>query len=133
MNDKAVKQELGQMESIAPECTPLKLEYDSCFNSWFKEYLDVNAMMQQAGATTSPNGWHAHGSLFSASNNQVHKLASLKARYDNECGKLFEEYQACVKVSRCKWLTMQRAVKDRGLEESIEKARQENPFPMERR
>ncbi|KAI9634738.1 uncharacterized protein MKK02DRAFT_37617 [Dioszegia hungarica] len=27
------------MESLSPECTPLKHRYDSCFNSWFEGYL----------------------------------------------------------------------------------------------
>lgn len=26
--------------SLSPECTPLKLEYDSCFNAWFEGYLE---------------------------------------------------------------------------------------------
>lgn len=25
------------MESIVPECTPLKKDYDKCFNQWFSE------------------------------------------------------------------------------------------------
>ncbi|ORY30583.1 hypothetical protein BCR39DRAFT_587849 [Naematelia encephala] len=27
------------MESLSPECTPLKQRYDACFNSWFEGYL----------------------------------------------------------------------------------------------
>ncbi|WVR04488.1 hypothetical protein IAU60_001492 [Kwoniella sp. DSM 27419] len=27
------------MESLSPECTPLKHRYDSCFNAWFEGYL----------------------------------------------------------------------------------------------
>lgn len=27
------------MESIAPECTPLKQKYETCFNDWFKKFL----------------------------------------------------------------------------------------------
>ena len=27
-----------KMNSIGPECTPLKLEYDKCFNHWFREH-----------------------------------------------------------------------------------------------
>ena len=26
------------MNSIGPECTPLKWEYDKCFNLWFREH-----------------------------------------------------------------------------------------------
>ena len=26
------------MNSIGPECTSLKQEYDKCFNRWFREY-----------------------------------------------------------------------------------------------
>ncbi|KAG5461428.1 MAG: mitochondrial distribution/morphology family 35/apoptosis [Olpidium bornovanus] len=25
------------MESVGPECTPLKQKYDSCFNGWYSE------------------------------------------------------------------------------------------------
>ena len=27
------------MNSIDSECTPLKKQYDDCFNAWFKEYF----------------------------------------------------------------------------------------------
>jgi len=26
------------MNSLSPECTPLKQEYDKCFNYWFREH-----------------------------------------------------------------------------------------------
>ncbi|KAL4402662.1 phosphatidic acid transfer protein [Malassezia pachydermatis] len=111
---------LGQMESMAPECTPLKEKYDTCFHTWFKDYLDVSSVLHE-GASNQADRWHVRGSLFSASNNQVHKIAALRARYDNDCKSLFTEYQACVK----------NAIKERGLEQSIEKARKENPFPLQ--
>lgn len=88
---------LGQMESMAPECTPLKEKYDTCFHTWFKDYLDVSSVLHE-GASNQADRWHVRGSLFSASNNQVHKIAALRARYDNDCKSLFTEYQACVKV-----------------------------------
>lgn len=29
----------GTMESIAPECTPIKQKYEACFNDWFQRFL----------------------------------------------------------------------------------------------
>src|ERR1700689_1195091 len=31
---------LAMAHSLAQSCTQLKLEYDSCFNSWFEGYLE---------------------------------------------------------------------------------------------
>ncbi|SPO31932.1 uncharacterized protein UTRI_06654_B [Ustilago trichophora] len=46
---------------------------------------------------------------------------AIMERYDRDCGKLFKEYQACVK----------KAVTDRGLDDLIKQARKENPFPFD--
>ncbi|WVQ97887.1 hypothetical protein IAU59_005004 [Kwoniella sp. CBS 9459] len=39
------------MESLSPECTPLKHRYDSCFNAWFEGYLQP--ALAAASASTS--------------------------------------------------------------------------------
>ncbi|WVQ69075.1 uncharacterized protein L199_007287 [Kwoniella botswanensis] len=39
------------MESLSPECTPLKHRYDSCFNAWFEGYLQPAL----AAASSSPS------------------------------------------------------------------------------
>ncbi|OCF37498.1 hypothetical protein I316_00622 [Kwoniella heveanensis BCC8398] len=40
------------MESLSPECTPLKHRYDSCFNAWFEGYLQP-ALAASASASVS--------------------------------------------------------------------------------
>ena len=52
------------MESMDEHCTPLKVKYDECFNTWFRSSF-------------------------------------LKGRGNHEdaCGRLFSDYQACLKVS----------------------------------
>ncbi|EGF99830.1 uncharacterized protein MELLADRAFT_40100 [Melampsora larici-populina 98AG31] len=30
------------MDSLEPECTPLKKSYDGCFNRWFERYLQLS-------------------------------------------------------------------------------------------
>ncbi|WFD30999.1 hypothetical protein MSPP1_002027 [Malassezia sp. CBS 17886] len=107
---------LGLMDSISPECTPLKHRYDQCFNSWFRDYLDVAT--QEHNPSSSSWGRSA-GSMFSAGSSQSGPLAKLRDQYEANCGKLFSEYQACVKL----------AVHEKGLDDAIVRARNENPFP----
>lgn len=40
------------MDSLSPECTPLKHRYDSCFNAWFEGFLQP-VVMQAPQASTS--------------------------------------------------------------------------------
>ncbi|KAH8089897.1 mitochondrial distribution/morphology family 35/apoptosis [Cristinia sonorae] len=85
--------------SLSDECTPLKREYDSCFNAWFEGYLEpaVNA--------TTPE--------------QRLKYSQDKAaEYERNCGKIWNQYRECV----------QKAVKDKGLDVLLEQARAENPL-----
>lgn len=37
------------MNSLADECTPLKHEYDACFNSWFSEKYLKGDMRDECG------------------------------------------------------------------------------------
>ena len=95
------------MDSIKPECTPLKHEYDRCFNAWFKDYLEA-----ASSTSTDKSGAWITPSIFGGD-----KLAQLRTRYDTDCGHIFRKYQACVKA----------AVAELELGPSIEKARTENP------
>lgn len=67
--------------SLSAECTPLKTKYDSCFNSWFEGYLEpaVSASASTPAARAAYSKQKAE-------------------EYESSCGKLFEAYQACVKV-----------------------------------
>ncbi|PPR00748.1 hypothetical protein CVT24_000773 [Panaeolus cyanescens] len=87
-------------QSLLPECTPLKKEYDACFNSWFEGYLEpavAAASSQEARAAYSKK-----------------KAEEFQAK----CGKVWESYKACV----------QQAVKAKGLDKLLEQAREENPL-----
>ncbi|KAF8166830.1 mitochondrial distribution/morphology family 35/apoptosis [Pholiota molesta] len=87
-------------QSLSPECTPLKKEYDSCFNSWFEGYLEpavANANVAEVRAAYSKQ----------------------KAdEFNLKCGKIWNQYKACV----------QQAVKDKGLDKLLQQAREENPL-----
>ncbi|PCH44618.1 mitochondrial distribution and morphology family protein, partial [Wolfiporia cocos MD-104 SS10] len=86
--------------SLSEECTPLKREYDACFNAWFEGYLEPAVAASAAPA-------------------QRAQFAQEKAReYEQRCGRLWQQYRECV----------QKAVKDKGLEPLLEQAREENPL-----
>lgn len=66
--------------SLTAECTPLKLEYDSCFNAWFEGYLEP-----AVAASASPEKRAAY--------------SKEKAdEFDRKCGKIWEGYKTCVQV-----------------------------------
>jgi len=68
-------------QSLSPECTPLKQTYDACFNSWFEGYLEP-----AIAASSSPQATAAYSK----------KKAD---EFDQKCGKLWQNYKACVQVS----------------------------------
>jgi len=122
---------LGQMNSMSPECTELKQKYDRCFHNWFKSYLEAStrALGEAEQYSNEPGSWRSRGtSLFTSSQNTSQKLAALRARYDNDCGTLFTKYRECIQVRFLAIFNIQHALKEKGLEDAIEKARQENPF-----
>lgn len=84
---------LGVISSLAPECTPLKHKYDACFDLWFRDYLAIGDGQIQDQQRSAP-------SRASESDIEARKK-SIMARYDRDCGALFRDYQACVKVSSC--------------------------------
>ncbi|KAF9444956.1 hypothetical protein P691DRAFT_795929 [Macrolepiota fuliginosa MF-IS2] len=87
-------------QSLSAECTPLKVEYDSCFNAWFEGYLEP-----AVAAASSPDARTAY--------------SKRKAdEYDQKCGPVWEKYKACV----------QKAVKDKGLDVLLQQAREEHPL-----
>ncbi|KAF9480728.1 hypothetical protein BDN70DRAFT_593721 [Pholiota conissans] len=89
-------------QSLSSECTPLKKEYDSCFNSWFEGYLEpavANSKSPEVRAAYSKQ----------------------KAdEFNLKCGKIWEQYRTCVQV--------QQAVKEKGLDKLLQQAREENPL-----
>jgi len=69
-------------QSLASKCTPLKQTYDACFNSWFEGYLEPAI----AAATNQ---------------DQDQRVVHSKKKADEfqeKCGKIWEEYKACVQV-----------------------------------
>ncbi|KAI5981407.1 mitochondrial distribution/morphology family 35/apoptosis [Pisolithus albus] len=85
--------------SLSPECTPLKHAYDSCFNSWFEGYLEPAIANSQK-----------------LSEGQRNEYAKRKAEeFEQNCGAVWGKYKECV----------QKALKDRGLDELLEQARQD--------
>ncbi|KAF7315034.1 hypothetical protein MIND_00017600 [Mycena indigotica] len=86
-------------DSLAPACTPLKQEYDSCFNMWFESYLEPT--------------------LTNASESQRKAHYARKAEeFEAKCGKVYAEYQSC----------LHGAVKEKGIEPLLQQAREEHPL-----
>ncbi|KAG1749640.1 mitochondrial distribution/morphology family 35/apoptosis [Suillus paluster] len=90
--------------SLSPECTPLKNEYDVCFNTWFEGYLEP------AIAIGNTKG-HPQAQRTEYSKQK-------KEEYDRKCGSIWARYKDCV----------QKAVTEKGLGELLGQARQENPL-----
>lgn len=86
--------------SLEERCTPLKLEYDSCFNSWFEGYLEP-----AVSVSASPE-------------NRAEYSKAKAEEYERKCGKIWASYRDCV----------QKAVKDKGLDDLLDEARKENPL-----
>jgi TRIAP1/MDM35 family protein len=104
--------------SLLPECTPLKAAYDSCFNAWFEGYLEPAV------------------AAYTSSNDRAVYAKKKADEYEEKCGKLWTSYQACVQVCHTllglthayKPSNAQKAVKERGLDDMLRDARQENPL-----
>ena len=66
--------------SLSDDCTPLKREYDSCFNAWFEGYLEPAVAATPAERL---------------------KYSQDKAEeYERNCGKIWSQYRSCVQVCR---------------------------------
>ncbi|KAG1786757.1 mitochondrial distribution/morphology family 35/apoptosis [Suillus fuscotomentosus] len=90
--------------SLSPECTPLKHEYDACFNTWFEGYLEPAI----ANANTKGH----------SQSQRIEYSKQKKEEYDRKCGSIWAEYKDCV----------QKAVTEKGLGGLLSQARQENPL-----
>lgn len=66
--------------SLEERCTPLKLEYDSCFNSWFEGYLEP-----AVSVSASPE-------------NRAEYSKAKAEEYERKCGKIWATYRDCVQV-----------------------------------
>ena len=66
--------------SLEERCTPLKLEYDSCFNSWFEGYLEP-----AVSVSASPE-------------NRAEYSKAKAEEYERKCGKIWASYRDCVQV-----------------------------------
>lgn len=75
----------GMAHSLSPECTPLKHEYDACFNTWFEGYLEP--AIANANTKSSPQ---AH---------RIEYSKQKKEEYDRKCGSIWVRYKDCVQVS----------------------------------
>ncbi|KAF7760023.1 hypothetical protein Agabi119p4_11718 [Agaricus bisporus var. burnettii] len=86
--------------SLSDQCTPLKREYDSCFNAWFEGYLEP---------------------AVSASSNPDTRAAYSKRKaeeFNAKCGDVWLKYKGCI----------QKAVKEKGLDVLLQQARDEHPL-----
>src|ERR1700679_2197807 len=66
--------------SLEDRCTPLKLEYDSCFNSWFEGYLEP-----AVSVSASPE-------------NRAEDSKAKAEEYERKCDKICASYRDCVQV-----------------------------------
>ena len=125
------KNVVGMAQSLSHECTPLKHAYDACFNTWFEGYLEPAI----AHSKNVPQG-------------ERNEYAKKKAEeFEQKCGVVWAQYKECVHVSPAPFfvrvglvpalygfwcmladMDLQKAVRDRGLEDLLEQARQDNPL-----
>jgi TRIAP1/MDM35 family protein len=72
--------------SFSAQCTPLKHEYDSCFNAWFEGYLEPAIAA-------------------SANSEQRATYSKQKAEeFEHSCGKVWRQYRDCVQVRVLPWV-----------------------------
>jgi TRIAP1/MDM35 family protein len=107
-------------QSLSKECTPLKAEYDSCFNAWLESYLTPGPRPD----SISEQDWAAQ------------RTKAKATEYDDKCGHVWKAYSVCIKVShvrmeahlRSDCVPPQKAVKANNLETLIQQAREDNPL-----
>lgn len=80
------KLHLELMASLSPECTPLKHEYDTCFNQWYAQLL-----LSTDSSSSS--------SLSSLSNYKKPSSSTTSTTPFVPCEALFKKYQECVWVN----------------------------------
>ena len=72
----------GMAHSLSDACTPLKHEYDACFNAWFEGYLEP--------AVAASEGTPEQRAAYSQAK---------AAEYEKSCGPIWTQYKDCVQVS----------------------------------
>jgi TRIAP1/MDM35 family protein len=105
-------------QSLAPECTQLKHAYDTCFNNWFAGYLQPSSKDEDESGEP-----------------QVDTQQQVK-EYQEKCGQVWLEYKDCLQVRPHRCLlpylfglsSEQKAVKQKGLDEVLDRAREETPL-----
>ena len=76
------------MDSLHPPCTALKKAYDSCFNHWFDEYLQLAAPIPPSAGKGNPKV-------------EEERQAKIKAKaieYEQKCGATWKAYRDCLEV-----------------------------------
>lgn len=68
--------------SLSDPCTPLKHEYDTCFNAWFEGYLEP--------AVAASKGTAEERAAYSQAK---------AAEYEKSCGAIWAQYRDCIQVS----------------------------------
>ena len=110
-------------DSLSPECTPLKKEYDSCFNAWFEGYLEPAVSISKQPSHQQQRAREEYS----------RKKAD---EFEQKCGKLWDAYKGCIQVCSCfssykndYWPVLkQKALKEKGLDTLLDQAREENSF-----
>jgi len=78
--------------SLSEACTPLKHQYDSCFNAWFEGYLEPAVAISPTPQRRA-------------------EYSKQKAEeFQQKCGKLWDSYRDCVQVHMC-WLMYRQELK----------------------
>lgn len=68
--------------SVNPECNSYKRRYDSCFNTWFEQYLNLASPATPTSTAVDPEALRKKG-----------------AELNTKCGDLFKIYRTCIEVS----------------------------------
>lgn len=80
-----------QASSLAPACTTLKHNYDTCFNHWFSSYL----LLVSPPLPLGQSGQIRDG----AAAKRDQQIAAKKTELESKCGATYQSYTACLKVS----------------------------------
>ena len=78
---------LSMAHSLSDDCTPLKREYDSCFNAWFEGYLEPAVAISDQ---QNPQKQQKIREEYSR------KKAD---EFQQKCGKVWEAYRGCIQAS----------------------------------
>jgi len=88
--------------SVNPACNAFKRQYDSCFNTWFEQYL--NTSLPSSGNNNSKP--------------DPEVLRSKGKELESKCGDLFKTYRRCIESD----------LEAKGLNELLNEARDAEPL-----